>query len=173
MNDLRTGFRREGKLYGLIVSLLIPTAVGTISALLTSDARKQYHFMNKPPLSPPGWVFPVVWTVLYLMMGFACYLVYRSNREPWAKREALGLYALQLIMNFFWSILFFGHSLFLLAFWWLAALWVLVLLCTISFFRVSRTAGAMMIPYEAWLTFALYLNYAVYKLSITPMILPR
>lgn len=157
----------------LAIAITIPLCVGGISAMLTGDMMKEYFFLNKPPLSPPGWVFPVVWTVLYVVMGLASYLVITSGAVRSLIVKALVFYAIQLVLNFFWSILFFNHSLFLWAFIELIAMWAVIIITTVLFFRASTPAGLMMIPYICWSTFAAYLNFAVYKLSITPMPLPK
>ena len=134
---------------------------------------KEYFFLNKPPLSPPGWVFPIAWTILYVMMGLASYLVIHSMADKLLINRALVFYAIQLVLNFFWSILFFKCSLYLWAFVELIAMWAVIIVTTVFFFRASTPAGVMMIPYILWTTFAAYLNLAVYKLSITPMPLPK
>lgn len=163
--------RKEGKKNWLLLlgTLALPLAVGGLSALLTADAMKQYASMNQPPLAPPAWVFPVVWTILYLLMGYASYLVLTEGAGSERRRPALVVYAVQLGMNFFWTILFFRGELYFLAFLWLAVLWAAVLFCAWLFYRVSRKAGALLIPYVLWNSFALYLNYAIYQMSITPM----
>lgn len=153
----------------LAVTIAIPLCVGGISAMLTGDMMKEYFFLNKPPLSPPGWVFPLVWTILYVMMGLASYLVINSGADKSLIVRALVFYVMQLALNFFWSILFFNYSLFLWAFIELIAMWAVILITTVLFFRTNTVAGTMMIPYVLWSTFAAYLNFAVYKLSITPM----
>ena len=157
----------------IILAILIPLAVGGLSAALTADMMKEYHFMNKPPLSPPGWLFPVVWTILYVMMGLASYYVYASEADRIDKMRALTFYAAQLVLNFFWSLLFFRYDLYLLSFIWLAAMWVLIIITMALFMKISRAAGLMLLPLTLWTTFAAYLNCSVYILSKTPMPLPR
>ena len=152
----------------LIFSVLIPLCIGGLSALVTKNTMKTYLSMNKPPLSPPGWMFPVVWTILYVMMGVAAYFVITSGADSSLIRKAMMLYAAQLIFNFFWSILFFKLSLYLFAFIELMAMWAIIIVCTVFFFLASRTAGLLMLPYLLWSTFAAYLNFAVYRLSVTP-----
>lgn len=162
-ND-RSGF----KITSLLSALAIPLLVGWFSSFLTSDAMKQYQSFSKPLLSPPGWLFPVVWTILYLMMGLASYYVVTSATEKEERWKALAFYGGQLALNFFWSILFFHYQSYLLAFFWLIALWVTVLLTAIRFYRIHKLSGFLLIPYILWLTFAGYLNFAVYQLSQTP-----
>lgn len=143
----------------LIISLLISLGTGAVSALLSQNIMEKYEAMYQPPLSPPGWVFPIVWTILYLLMGTAAYLIYVSGSVN--SEVVLKLYFAQLAVNAGWSIIFFGFGLFLLAFTWLLLLWYLVLLTTISFYAIHPTAGKLMIPYLLWLIFAAYLNLAV------------
>ena len=149
----------------LILCLAIPLAVGGVSAFLTRDGMEQFQELNKPPLTPPGWVFPIAWTILYLMMGLASYLVWKSGGPRHAVRGALILYGIQLGFNFFWSILFFNMGRYLFAFFWLIALWVLILATALRFDRLSRTAGCLMMPYLIWVAFAGYLNYGVYLMN--------
>lgn len=157
----------------LALAIAIPVCVGVISAVITGDMMKEYFFMNKPPLSPPGWLFPIVWSILYVTMGLASYILLTSGAERELIVRALIFYGIQLVLNFFWSILFFNFSLFLWALIELLAMWVTVIITAALFFRADPTAGWLMLPYVLWTGFAAYLNYAVYKLSITPMPLPK
>ena len=147
----------------LLVYLAIPLGVGALAGILTKDSMMQFSLLNKPPLSPPGWLFPVVWTILFLLMGFASYLVSRTDRAQ--KRPALILYAIQLIVNFFWSIFFFNFEWYLFSFFWLVLLWVLILLTIRAFRRISPTAAILLIPYLLWVTFAGYLNLAIWLIN--------
>lgn len=149
----------------LLICLAIPLGVGALSGWLTRGSMAEFARLTKPPLSPPGWLFPVVWTILFLMMGLASWLVLRSGVPPQVIRRALRLYALQLAVNFFWSIFFFNLSLYLFSFFWLVLLWVLVLITAIRFYRISKPAGYLMIPYLLWITFAGYLNLSIYLLN--------
>ena len=142
----------------LLVCLAIPLAVGGLAALL-SGGMSDYGAMVKPPLSPPGWVFPVVWSILYLLMGYASYRVLESGAEV---KKPLTLYSLQLLANFIWPLLFFGGGWFLLSFFWLIVLWVLIYLTIRAFSKVDETAGNLLIPYILWVTFAAYLNFGIY-----------
>lgn len=146
----------------LIVCLLIPLAVGGLSALLTRNSMESFEMLTKPPLSPPGWLFPVVWTILYLLMGLASYLVLTSG-----KPGALGIlaYSAQLFFNFFWSLFFFNREMYLFSFIWLVILWLLILATTILFYRNTKAAGYLMIPYLLWVAFAGYLNLGIYLLN--------
>ena len=153
------------KIVPLLIALALPLAVGGLSALLTGTSMMMYDSFVKPPLSPPGWVFPVVWTVLYVLMGLASYLVYSSGASPVRIQRALSFYAVQLALNFFWPLIFFRLQMYLTAFLWLAALWVLVLICTLLFWYIRKPAGQLFLPYLVWCSFALYLNLFVYLLN--------
>lgn len=148
----------------LIVCILIPLAVGGLSALLTRGSMEAFGQLNQPPLSPPAWLFPVVWTVLYVLMGVASYLILTAG-VPARAQTALSVYGVQLFFNFFWSIIFFNMQRYTFAFVWLVILWLLILLTTVLFYRIKRTAGYLMIPYLVWVTFAGYLNLAIAVLN--------
>lgn len=146
----------------LITCIAIPLAAGSLSALLTRNNMESFESINKPVLAPPGWLFPVVWTILYLLMGIASYLVLTSE-EP--NNAALTVYVIQLAFNFFWSIIFFNLEQYLLAFIWLVLLWLLILKTADLFRQISKPAGYLMLPYLLWVTFAGYLNFAIYLLN--------
>lgn len=148
----------------LLISLGIPLAVGGLSALL-SGGMEVYQTVNQPPLSPPGWVFPVVWTALYLAMGYTSYRVLTSGAEPQALTRALTLYGIQLGLNFLWSPVFFGLQWYLVALFILIAMWVFIYLTMQAFSRVDGLAGNLILPYLLWVTFAGYLNFGVYVLN--------
>ena len=146
----------------LLKFIAVPLIVGGVSALLTMGSMKNFATLNKPPLSPPAWLFPVVWSILYVLMGIAAYLVAESKNSG---GKALLYYGAQLIFNFFWSIIFFNFEAYLFAFIWLLVLWGLAAVTTVLFYRSSKLAGILMVPYMLWLTFAAYLNLAIYILN--------
>lgn len=149
----------------LIVCLMVPVAVGGLAALLAGGSFENFESLNKPPLSPPGWLFPVAWTLLYLLMGGASYLALASGEKREQMRCGQILYALQLAVNFFWPLFFFRLEMYLFSLVWLAALWGLILLTLLSFRRVSGAAGNLMFPYLIWVSFAGYLNWGIYMLN--------
>ena len=124
-----------------------------------------FQRLNQPPLSPPGWVFPVVWTVLYLLMGWASFLVWKSDAPQVEKTRALGLYGVQLAVNFAWPLLFFRAGLYGFALVWLVILLVLVVETVLAFRRIDRRAVWLLAPYLLWLLFAAYLNAGVWMLN--------
>ena len=156
----------------LIVSMAIPLIIGGLSAVFTKNMEQAYWYMRKPPLAPPGWIFPVVWTLLYLMMGTACYFIFISGPSK-ERRNFLLLYAGQLLLNAVWTPLFFNLNNYLLAFVELIAMLVLLIWCCAEAFKVSRVSGLMMLPTVLWVTFAGYLNAAIFILSKTPGKMPR
>lgn len=149
----------------LVLALLLPLLVGGLSAFLTRGSMQAFNIMQKPPLSPPGWLFPVAWTILYLCMGLASYFAAKSNAPQQEKRSALTLYGVQLFFNFFWPIIFFNLQQYLLAFFWLLALWLLIYLTLHGFIRLNRRAGFLLVPYLAWVAFAGYLNFGIFLLN--------
>ncbi|ANU45682.1 tryptophan-rich sensory protein [Enterocloster clostridioformis] len=146
----------------LIISILIPLAVGTMSALFSGN-MSSYSILNKPAFSPPGFIFPVVWTILYILMGASSYIVYSSNSSN--KLKALSLYCIQLFFNFCWSIIFFGLDLFLFAFIWLIALIFIIIIMIRQFLIVNPLSAYLQIPYLIWCIFAAYLNFSIFLLN--------
>ena len=148
----------------LLLCLGIPLAVGGLSALI-SGGMEAYGSFVQPPLSPPGWLFPVVWTVLYLLMGYASYRVLMSDAPKEEIRKALILYGVQLFLNFIWSPIFFGLGWYWAAFAVLLALWALVFLTIRAFSKIDEKAADLLLPYILWLSFAGYLNFGVALLN--------
>ena len=148
-----------------LISAGIALGVGALSGLLSMDAMENYaQFITEPPLSPPGWLFPVVWTILYTLMGISAARVWLA-KESVARSTGLNLYVAQLIVNFFWSLIFFNAQAFGFAVLWLLLLWVLVFLMILQFYKVDKLAAYLQIPYLIWLTFAAYLNIGVWYLN--------
>ena len=148
----------------LSLYLAVPLGIGGLSALFTRNGMQYFsQAVNQPALSPPSWIFPVVWTILFLMMGTASYII-AVSKHP-ARKKALGAYALQLALNFLWPVLFFNLKAYLISFFWIILLWLLVWLTFTRFFKINNTAGKLLIPYLLWLVFAAYLNFGVYLLN--------
>ena len=149
----------------MAICIAIPLAVGALSSLLTMGSMKAFAHLRQPPLSPPGWLFPVVWSVLYILMGISTYLVYTARETPQMRFSALIAYGIMLVFNFVWPLLFFRMGMRLVAFVWLLLLLGLVLLTASLFYQVRKIAGLLYIPYLAWMVFAGYLNFGVYWLN--------
>ena len=155
---MKTNFKK------LLTCLAIPLAVGGLAALL-SGGMDTYKTLNQPPLSPPGWVFPIVWSVLYLLMGYASYRVLMSGAEKAEIKKALTFYGIQLFLNFLWPIVFFGLQWYFAAFVLLLVLWAFIYLTMYYFGQIDDTAENLLIPYLLWVTFAGYLNLGVALLN--------
>lgn len=154
------------KIKPFIISVIIALAVGGLSALLTSGNMDIYSEIIRPPLSPPSVLFPIVWTILYALMGISAAMIWNERENKMAEsNRALIVYAVNLVLNFFWSIIFFNMQAYLFAFIWLVLLWVVILIMTVSFYRIKPIAGILQIPYILWVTFAGYLNLAIYILN--------
>ncbi|MCR4771338.1 MAG: tryptophan-rich sensory protein [Oscillospiraceae bacterium] len=153
---------RKIKAYAVFIAAALLT--GGISALVTLPGMKEYMSEAiKPALSPPGAVFGAVWTLLYTLMGISAAEVYLSDApDRW---RALTVFAVQLAVNFLWSVFFFGLAVYGFALIWLLLLLVLTAIMTAMFYGIKRRAGLLQLPYIAWLCFALYLNFAVWMLN--------
>lgn len=149
------------KFLKLIISIAIPLAVGYTSSFFIKDSMVIYQALDKPWFSPPGEVFPIVWSVLYVLMGISAYLVAKKRNSD----IALRVYALQLVFNFFWSIIFFRLELYLVAFIWIIGLIILVAYMIMLFWEKDKIAGYLQIPYFLWLIFAAVLNFSIFLLN--------
>ena len=154
---------KQLKIY--VIWIGVAEAVGILAAILTSRGTQIYgEMIIKPPLAPPAIIFPIVWSILYVLMGFGAALIYMLEESSMQSR-GLNLYITQLAVNFFWPFLFFNAQAFGFAFFWLILLWILVLLMIIAFRKEDRLAALLQIPYLIWLTFAVYLNLAVWIIN--------
>ncbi len=147
----------------LLINLVIPLTVGSVAALITNNGFENYDTVVKPVLSPPSWLFPVVWTVLYAIMGVSTYLIYEKDKV--INRKSFMIYSLQLALNFIWPIFFFGFDAYLFSFIILALLLIFVIAMIILFYKENKLSGILQIPYLLWLLFAAYLNLSVYLLN--------
>ena len=148
----------------LLIALAVPLAVGGLSAFASGSFSEQYAVVNKPPLSPPGWIFPAVWTVLYALMGIGAARVWLSTGSQ-KRNIGINLFVAQLVVNFFWSLIFFNLQAFGFAFFWLLVLLALVIWMACVFYKVDPLAGFLQIPYIVWLVFAAYLSAGVWILN--------
>ena len=146
------------------IALAIPLAAGGLATLF-SGGMGDFGALNQPPLSPPGWVFPVVWSILYLLMGYSSYRIFTADSSAHKIRSALKVYVTQLAVNFLWPIVFFGLEQYLMAFVVLLVLWVLIFWTLRDFSKIDEIAGDLLIPYLLWVTFAGYLNISIYFLN--------
>ena len=145
--------------------VLLTELVGGLSGFLTRKGSKVYQAtIRKPPLSPPGVVFPIVWGILFALMGIGAARIWRAPPSQ-ERTRSLRLFFTQLGFNFFWSIIFFNLQAFGFALLWLAALWVLIVMMINSFRKVDRLAALLQIPYLLWVSFAAYLKFGVWRLN--------
>jgi len=153
------------KVLVFIVCVLIPLAVGWISSFFTrSSVSDWYITINKASFNPPGWVFGPTWTVLYILMGISLYLVWTNQRSSWFK-WGIAIFAVQLVLNFLWSIFFFGMQAPLLAFIDIVLLWLAILANIIIFWQINPISAYLLIPYILWVTFASVLNIFIVILN--------
>ena len=147
------------------VSLAIPLVLGALSGLMAREGMAAFAALKKPPLTPPGWVFPVVWTALYIAMGIASYLIATSGAQRESIRMALGAYGVSLAFNALWPVLFFALGQHLLAFIDLIMLWLMLRCTLLQYSLVRRTAAHWLFPTLLWTTFAGYLNLGIWLLN--------
>ena len=155
----------EKKLRILLIAEAIPLLVGAVAGLLTRNSMQVFEGLQQPPFAPPGVLFPIVWTILYALMGIASYLIYTSRKDPEEVSSALTVYGVQLVVNFLWPIVFFRFGWYTFAFFWLILLWVLVIYTILLFYHISKPAAWLMVPYLVWLTYAAYLNLGIVLLN--------
>lgn len=153
------------KAKNIIKCIVIPLLVGIISAFLTRGGMEDFKSLSHPPLTPPDMLFPIVWTLLYILMGISAYLVKTSTTNEENIARAMSIYFYQLVVNFLWPVFFFNLQWFLFSFFWLVLLWILVAVMIKRFYDVRPIAAYMNIPYLIWLTFAAYLNLGVWWLN--------
>ena len=152
------------KIYG--IGITIPLAVGGLAAFLTRGSMDIYDKINQPFLAPPSWVFPVAWTVLYILMGISSAMVYQNaSAAKEDKKQALRLYGINLIVNFFWSIIFFNLGAFLGAFLWLMLLIFIIVKMISAFYKIKPAAAYLQSPYVIWCCFAAYLNASIWLMN--------
>ena len=156
-----------GKIWRIALAIAVPLCGGFIISLFTRDAMSKFGSFNQPPLAPPAWLFPVAWTVLYVLMGLASYFIWkkgydsRKAADKSASKTALIIYGIQLVFNFVWTPLFFSLGWYWPAFAWLLVMWALIIVLMMKAYRISRPAFWMLLPYIIWCTFAAYLNCGI------------
>ena len=155
--------KRTWKTYAFWI--LLSVGIGALSGFLSREGAGTFsETVIQPPLSPPAWLFPVVWSILYVLMGISAARISLAPDSP-QKKQGLNLFIIQLVLNFFWSLIFFNLQAYGLAFLWLVALWITVFLMILSFRKADPVAALLQIPYLVWLTFAAYLSFGVWYLN--------
>lgn len=153
---------KEGRVYAFFIILC--EVVGIVSGLISMMGMMDFDEVVQSGLTPPGIVFPIVWTILYGLMGIGAARVYLSE-ESLEQIKGLIVFFVQLAVNFFWSIIFFNLQAFQLAFWWLILLLVLIILMIAFFWKTDKLAALLQIPYLIWVIFAGYLTYMAWMLN--------
>ncbi|MGF7118660.1 TspO/MBR family protein [Methanobacterium oryzae] len=157
---------KKGDIVKLVISILIPLIVGFTSSFATLGSIPGFFdVLNKPAWTPPAWAFGPIWTTLYILMGIALFLIWRKGLERQDVKIAIGVFGVQLILNFFWTIIFFGFRSLFGGLIEIMFLWIAILVNIILFYRISKAAGILLVPYIVWVTIASYLNYTVYLLN--------
>lgn len=146
--------------------IAIPLLVGAVSAFLTRNSMTVFESVEKPPLAPPAWLFPIAWTILYTLMGISSYIIVTSNAEKSKIENAIRIYAIQLAVNFLWPFFFFQLGWYAFSLLWLFLLWLLVYVMIWKFHEISKAAAYLNLPYLLWLTFAAYLNFGIWRLNL-------
>lgn len=151
------------KIKPYVIFIAIALGIGGLSAIISMGSMDFYDQIVKPKLSPPSFLFPIVWSVLFILMGISSAMIYKAKSPE--SSSALFIYFVQLIVNFFWSIFFFNFNAFLFSFIWIIVLWLLIIYMIYLFYQIDKTAALLQIPYLLWVTFAAYLNYMIYLLN--------
>ena len=155
---------KRNKLWTYGIAIAIPEAVGFLAGILTRDGVAAFQQLPQSALTPPGIVFPIVWTVLYALMGVSLARIWLAPESP-ERTRGLGLFLFQLIFNFFWSLFFFNMQAFGFSLLWIIVLWVLIGLMIRSFYKTDKPAAWLQTPYFLWVTFATYLTCVAWRLN--------
>jgi len=151
--------------FKLIISVLIPLIIGFLGSFFTaSSVDSWYTTINKPSFNPPGWIFAPVWTTLYILIGVSFYSVWMKNFGE-ERKKVIIVYSMQLLLNLLWSVLFFGLRSPLLGLIDIIILIAFIIANTIIFYKISKTAGYLLIPYLLWVSFASVLNFSIFLLN--------
>ncbi|HMT74632.1 MAG TPA: tryptophan-rich sensory protein [Chitinophagaceae bacterium] len=150
----------------LIIAVALPLVVGGLSGFFTvTGVESWYQTINKPSWNPPNWIFGPVWTTLYILMGISLFLVWKDDAAGSVKKYALLLFAAQLLLNFFWSFIFFSQQQPGWAFAEIVLLWLLIVLTIFAFARINNLAAWLLVPYISWVSFAAILNFTIWQLN--------
>lgn len=148
----------------LLFYIIITILIGVIPSIFVFKSMNVYNSLNRPPLSPPSIVFPITWTILYILMGISIYIIIMQSKRK-LKKNARLIYYIQLVTNALWAPIFFGFKEYFLAFLWILMLIVFVITMILTFYKISKKAAYIQIPYLLWLLFASYLNFGVFVLN--------
>ena len=158
----------KNKTIALIAAILICEISGVIGSVFTYQSIPDWYNtekLNKPSFTPPSWLFGPVWVTLYLLMGISAYLIWEKGTKKKLVKDSLSIFGIQLILNTLWSILFFGLRCPLCGFIEIIILWFAIAFTIITFYKLSRTAALLLVPYILWVSFAMVLNFYVWRLN--------
>ena len=154
--------------FKLVISILICQSAGIIGSIFTANSIPTWYAeLAKPKFNPPNWIFAPVWTTLFVLMGIAAFLVWSKGLGRRDVKMALGIFVTQLVLNTLWSIIFFGLQNPGLAFIEILLLWLVILATIMAFYKISKPAAWLLAPYILWVSFAVYLNYSIWQLSLS------
>lgn len=157
---------RRFNLWEFLAFIITSEVIGSLGSIFTAPAIPTwYNTLTKPSLNPPNWIFAPVWTTLFFLMGISAYLIWRYGWEKKQVKSALYIFILQFAFNVFWSIAFFGLKSPFLGLLVIIILWILILLTIMKFSKINKRAGWLLLPYLLWVTFAAYLNFAIFLLN--------
>lgn len=160
---MKSKVNRNFKIIPLVFNILIPVLGGFLVSYINRNAISIYsNTVKKPFFTPPNMVFVIVWSILYVLMGFSSYRIYIKNKENNNDNGAYFFYLIQLLLNFMWSFIFFTFRLYGISFIWIIILFIFVVITFVKFIRIDKTAGFLLIPYMLWLVFAGIINYFVW-----------
>lgn len=158
---------KGSKIFKLVISILVCQGAGIVGSIFTSPAISTWYItLQKPSFNPPNWIFAPVWTLLFLLMGISLYLIWSKGLEDKKIKTAVFVFGIQLVLNIFWSFLFFGLQSPLYAFIEIVILWLAILLTIISFHKISKIAAYLLLPYILWVSFAAVLNFSILILNL-------
>ena len=151
----------------LILSIIICEGAGIFGSIFTTKSvGGWYSTINKPSFNPPGWIFGPVWILLYLLMGISVFIIWSKFNDHNLFKSAIVIFSIQLLLNVFWSFLFFGQKSPLLAFIEIIFLWIAILITIIVFYKLNHLSSYLLIPYILWVSFAAFLNYSIWRLNL-------
>jgi benzodiazapine receptor len=156
----------QGRILQLLISLILCQLAGFVGSFFTTPAIPTWYVtLSKPPFTPPNWLFSPVWITLFVLMGISAFLVWEKGLSDKQVKMALSIFGIQLILNILWSAIFFGLRSPLAGLIEIVILWMVILLAIVNFFKLSKTAGFLLIPYILWVSFAAILNFFIWRLN--------
>ncbi len=151
------------QIFTYVIFIGLSLLVGFLGSFATQSGMDAYELLAKPAWTPPQWLFPVMWTSLYILMGISAAMIFGTTHPD--RGRALLLFLVQLVVNGLWSLFFFGNQWLFFSFLWIVLLWILVYFMIVTFYKIKPLAGLLQIPYLIWLTIALALNLSIWLMN--------